>query len=78
MKIFESKTSVNPRAQTILTFGLCVLSSISFVLYLSIVELEIIAGGLWFVTERFILYGFLPFLILVPFIRIGKTMRITP
>ena len=78
MKIFESKTNVNPRAQTILTLGLCMLSSASFVLYLSVVELEIIAGGLGFVTERFIMYGFLPFLILVPFVRIGKTMRITP
>ncbi len=68
MKIFESKKSVNPTTQTILTFGLCAISSISFVLYLSIVELEIIAGGLWYVIERFILYGLLPFLILIPFI----------
>ena len=78
MKIFESKKSVNPTVQTILTFVLCALSSITLVLYLSLVELEIIRGGFWYVTERFIIHGLLPFLILVPFIRIGKTMRITP
>ena len=78
MKIFESNTSVNPKTQTILAFVLCALSSISFILYLSLVELEIIAGGLWFAAERLILYVFLPFLILVPFVRIGKTNRITP
>ena len=75
---FEAKTSVDPRTQTIQTFVLCVISSISFVLYLSVVELEIIAGGSWFVIERFILQGILPFFILIPFIRIGKTLRITP
>ena len=78
MKIFESKTRVNPRFQTILTLGLCMISSIGFVLYLYIVDLEIIAGGLWFVTERFILHGLLPLLIFVPFVRIGKTLRIIP
>ncbi len=78
MKIFESKNKISPTQQTILTFGLCALSSISFVLYLSIVELEVIAGGLGYVIERFILHGFLPFLTLIPFVRIGKTMRITP
>ena len=78
MKIFESNTSVNPKTQTILAFVLCALSFISFILYLSLVELEIISGGLWFAAERLILYVFLPFLILVPFVRIGKTMRISP
>ena len=78
MQRFESKTSINPRTQTIQALGLCMVSSISFVLYLSAVELEIIVGGLWFVTERFILHGLLPFVILVPFVRIGKALRITP
>lgn len=77
MKFAQTKSKVNPTKQTVLTCILCVISTISLVLFL--------AGGEYglnintaFLVERFAIYASLPLLVFVPFVRIGKTIKIIP
>ena len=76
MKFFESNTKVNPVKHTIFAIVLCLTSSISFIIISLLVEFDMMAGGFWFAFERLMLYGLLPFLAIIPFIRIGKTIKI--
>ena len=77
MKFFQTKNKVDPTKQTILTGILCVLSSLSLILFLLRGEhgLDI---NIAFLVERFVMYTSLPLLVIIPFIRIGRFIKIIP
>ena len=77
MKFFQTKNKVDPTKQTILTGILCVLSSISLILFLLRGEYGLNINTA-FLVERFVMYTLLPLLVIIPFIRIGKFIKIIP
>lgn len=76
-KFVQTKNRVNPTKQTIVTGILCTLSTISLILFLLRGEYGLDVNTA-FLAERFTVYALLPLLVFVPFMRIGKTIKIIP
>ena len=71
-----AKNRVSPKKQTTLVVVLTVLPVIGFVLFVSIEHLELVSQQeLWLTEERIAVFGLLPFLVPIPFIRIRKTIK---
>ena len=77
MNFAQTKSKVNPTNQTVLTCVLCLLSTISLILFLLRGEYGLDINTA-FLTERFVVYASLPILVFIPFVRIGKTIKIIP
>ena len=78
-KFVQTKTRVNPTKQTIVTGILCTLSTISLILYLFLADYyDVLDIGTTLLIERFVVYALLPLLVFLPFVRIGKTIKIIP
>ena len=71
MNFAQTKSKVNPTNQTILTCVLCLLSTLSLILFLLRGEygLDINTS---FLTERFVVYASLPLLVFIPFEKLSK------
>jgi len=78
MKFAQTKSKVNPTMQTVITGILCVLPTISLILYILLVSYDFVDGRNALFAERFVVYALLPLLVFVPFVRIGKTIKIIP
>ena len=79
MKILESKGKVNPRKQMIYAVSLTMIPAIGFLVFTLIaVRLELVWGPIGYWNERFTMYGWQAVLVLIPFIRIGKTLLVLP
>ena len=78
LKFIQTKSRVNPILQTIITMILCVLSAIALITWIVIADSGIVDINTAFLMERFVLYASLPLLIFVPFVRIGKMIKIIP
>jgi len=77
IKFAQTKSKVNPTKRTVLTGILCVLSTISLILFLLRGEYGLDINTA-FLAERFAVYALLPLLVFIPFVRIGKTIKIIP
>ena len=77
LKFVQTNSKVNPTNQTVLTGILCVLSTISLILFLLQGEYGLDINTV-FLAERFAVYALLPLLVFIPFVRIGKTIKIIP
>ncbi len=77
VKFVQTKSEVNPTKQTVLTCILCMLPTVFLILFLLRGEYGLDINTA-FLDERFTVYALLPLLVFVPFVRIGKTIKIIP
>ena len=77
LKFVQTKSKVNPTKQTAIAGILCVSPTIFLILFLLRGEYDLDINTA-FLDERFVVYALLPLLVFVPFVRIGKTVKIIP
>ncbi len=78
LKFIQTKSRVNPILQTIIAMILCMLSTIALITWIVIADSGVLDINTAFLMERFVIYASLPLLILVPFSKMGKIIKIIP
>jgi len=78
LKFVQTKTRVDPTKQTIVTGILCTLSTIALIIWIMVADSGVLDINTAFLMECFAVYTSLPLLVFIPFVRIGKTIKIIP